>query len=72
MPQSRLRVSSPGVWSCGRGSVQLLPIGETHVQLEEEAIELRLGQRIGALHLERVLRREHEERLLERVALPPT
>ena len=38
------------------------------MQLEEEAIELRLGERVGALHLERVLRREHEERLVERVA----
>ena len=38
------------------------------MQLEEEAVELRLGQRVRALHLERVLRGEHEERLLERVA----
>ena len=37
--------------------------------LEEEAVELRLGQGIGALHLERVLRREHEERRVEREAL---
>ena len=38
-----------------------------HLELEEEAIELRFGQRIGAFHLERVLRREHEERLFELV-----
>ena len=38
-------------------------------ELEQEPVELGLGQRIGALHLERVLRREHEERRLERVAL---
>ena len=36
---------------------------ELHQQLEEEAVELRLGQRIGAFHLQRVLRRQHEERL---------
>ena len=42
---------------------------EGDVQLEEEAVELRLGQRVGALHLDRVLRGEHEERLGERVLL---
>src|SRR4051794_1459395 len=41
-------------------------IVDDHV--EHEAIELRLGQRIGALLLDRVLRREHEQRTLERVA----
>jgi hypothetical protein len=46
--------------------VQLFALGETHVQLEEEAVELRLGQRIRALALQRVLRGEHEERLVER------
>ena len=39
------------------------------MSLEEEPVELRLGQRVGALHLERVLRREHEERRVERVAV---
>ena len=34
-------------------------------QLEHEAVDLRFGQRIRALLLDRVLRREHEERLLE-------
>ena len=38
--------------------------------LEQEAVELGLGQGIGALHLERVLGREDEERRLEREALP--
>ncbi len=33
--------------------------------VEHEAIELRLGQRIGALLLDRVLRRENEQRPLE-------
>ena len=36
-----------------------------HLQLEEEPIELRFRERIRALHLERVLRGEHEKRLLE-------
>ena len=36
--------------------------------VEHEPIELRLGQRIGALLLDRVLRREHEQRPLELVA----
>ena len=38
--------------------------------VEHEAIELGFGQRIGALELNRVLRREHEERLLQRVGPP--
>ena len=33
--------------------------------VEHEAIELRFGQRVGAFELDRVLRREHVERLLE-------
>jgi hypothetical protein len=40
----------------GRGRV-------LHQRHEHEAVELRLGQRVGALLLDRVLRREHEERL---------
>ncbi len=36
-----------------------------HDDVEHEAIELRLGQRIGAFELDRVLRRQHEERPLE-------
>ena len=42
--------------------VHLLAGGVADVQLEEEAIELGLGQRVGALHLDRVLGRQHEER----------
>ncbi len=38
--------------------------------VEHEAVELRFGQRIGAFQLDRILRREHEERLLERVGAP--
>ena len=37
-------------------------IGIGDVDLHEKAIELRLGQRIGALLLQRILRREHMER----------
>ena len=40
--------------------------GERHVDFEEESVQLRLGQRIGALHLERVLRGQHEERPWQR------
>ena len=42
--------------------VHLLAGGEADVQLEEEAVQLGLGQRVGALHLDRVLGRQHEER----------
>ena len=42
---------------------------EGHHDLEEEAVELGLGQGIGPLHLERVLGREDEERRVEREAL---
>ena len=38
-------------------------------QLEQEAVDLGLGQRVGALGLDRVLRGEHEERLRQRVGL---
>ena len=38
---------------------------EQHV--EQEAIELRFGQRIGAFELDRILRGQHEERLAERM-----
>jgi hypothetical protein len=39
-----------------------------HHDLQQEPIELRFGQRVGAFHLDRVLRGEHEERLFQRVA----
>ena len=38
------------------------------LDLEQEAVELRLGQRIGAFGLDRILRREHHERLRQRHA----
>ena len=40
-------------------------VGIVDDQLEEEAVELRLGKRIGAFLLDRVLRRHDEERLLQ-------
>ena len=39
-------------------------------ELHHEPVELRLGQRIGALLLDRVLRGQHEERLGQHVRLP--
>ena len=39
-------------------AVQLLAAREADVELEEEAIELRFGQRVGALALQGVLRGE--------------
>ena len=36
---------------------------------EHEAVELGLGQRVGAFLLDRVLRRQHEERLGQRVTV---
>ena len=38
--------------------------------VEHEAIELRFGQRIGAFELDRILRRQHEERPIERIGPP--
>jgi hypothetical protein len=40
-----------------------------HVELEQEAVELRLGQRIRPLELDGVLRGEHEEGQRQRVRL---
>jgi hypothetical protein len=40
--------------------------------LEHEAVLLGFGQRVGALLLDGVLRRQHEERRVERMTLPPT
>jgi hypothetical protein len=40
-----------------------------HQQLEQEAVELRFGQRVDALALDRVLRRDDHEAVGERMAL---
>ena len=49
----------------------LLLVGVVHLDHEHEAVELRLGERVGSLLFDRVLGREHEERLGERVILAP-
>ena len=48
---------------------QVLLGRERDHDLEQEPVELGLGEGIGPLHLERVLGREDEERRVERVAL---
>ncbi len=51
-------------------TVQLVVAGQVIEQhVEQEAVELRFRQRIRALELDRVLRREHEERPLDRVVM---
>jgi hypothetical protein len=60
--------SAPG--RAGRGDGEfLLRRRVFDADAAEEAIELRLGQRIGAFHFDRVLRREHEKRLRQSVRL---
>ena len=54
--------------SAGSGAPRVRP-GSRACTREQEAVELRLGQRERALELDRVLRREHEERLGQRVRL---
>jgi hypothetical protein len=49
--------------------IEFLPIEKWHVQLEHKAVELRLGERIGSLLLQRILRREDEERRAQYVRL---
>ena len=44
--------------------------GVADENLEHEAVDLRLGQRVGALGLDGVLRRHDEERVRRRVGLP--
>ena len=51
-----------------RGLVGRVRIAD--VDLGEEPVELGFGQRVGALVLDRILRREHEKRIGERVRLP--
>ena len=47
----------------------VLALRVIHSELEHEAIHLSFGQGIGALLLDRVLRGQNQERILERVAL---
>ena len=44
-------------------------VGIADIDLQQEAVELRFGQRIGAFLFERVLRRQHMERCRQVVAL---
>jgi hypothetical protein len=48
----------------------VLARGQADVELEQEAVELRLGQRVGALVLDRVLRRADDERVGQRPGRP--
>ena len=41
--------------------------GIRDVELEHEAVELRLGQRVGAFLIERILRGQHQERIGQRI-----
>ena len=42
-------------------------IGIAHAETHEEAVQLRLRQRIGALMIDRILRRQDDERLRKRI-----
>ena len=60
-----VRVEAPVV--AGQHLLLLLEARVADQQLEQEAVELRLGQRIGALVLDRVLRGDDDERLGQRM-----
>ena len=61
-----LRVEARGVTA---DDLQLLrPLGHREHDLEQEAVELGLGQRVGAFVLDRVLRRGDQERPRQRMA----
>src|SRR3954469_4225386 len=45
-----------------------MAVGISHVHAHEETIELRLGQRIRSMMLDRVLRGDHKKRLRQLVA----
>jgi hypothetical protein len=59
-----------GAQACGAfdDGRQLDARREADLQLEEEAVQLRLGQRVGAFELDRVLGRQHEEQARQWVA----
>ena len=44
-------------------------VGISHVHAHQEAIELRLGQRIGAVMLDGILGRDDQERLRQRIGM---
>ena len=64
---------TPSRWLVRGHAVQDLPLlllrGVGDRQLEHEAVDLGLGQRIGAFLLDRVLRGQHQERLGQRIGL---
>ncbi len=72
-------ISSPVMTGCdlaelaGRHAAGDLPFlgaaGVIDLDVEQEAVELRFGQRIGPFLLQRVLRGQHEERRGQRVHL---
>ena len=53
----------------GQHLLLLRGVRVAHRQLEQEPVELRLGQRVGALVLHRVLRGDDDERIGQRVGL---
>ena len=48
---------------------QLIGLGRNDHDLEQEAIHLRLGQRVGALELDGILRRQHDVGRIKAVSL---
>ena len=50
--------------------VQIVRVGVFHMELEQEAVELRLRQRIGALHFDGILGGENQERPWHRMLHP--
>ena len=56
----------PDAWAITNSSSSRRVVDQ---DLQHEAIELRFGQRVRAFLLDRVLRRQHEERLGQRVGL---
>ena len=64
----RLRLALVGAGGVEQDAALGVAVGIIDVDLHQEAVELRFGQRIGAFLLERVLRREHMEGLRQVVA----
>nr|GEU28510.1 hypothetical protein [Tanacetum cinerariifolium] len=65
----RFRIAQAGVGG-GRHHADFLFFGRIHdVDAQQEAVELRLGQRVGARLLDRILRGQHEEWPGQRVGL---
>ena len=67
--RARLELRQLGEAGAPQDLLFLGALGVADPDLEHEAVALRLGQRIGALLLDRILGREDQERLLELQAL---